>query len=69
MIAEAVSRLIPGVLGNEDSLKEETNNTDMDGGEYPHYTKPADFKGWKVPSVLMSGDHKKVAEWRTKNSQ
>ncbi len=69
VIAEAVSRLIPGVLGNIDSLKEETNNTDMDGGEYPQYTKPADFKGYKVPAVLMSGDHKKIAEWRKKNGK
>lgn len=69
VIAEAVSRLIPGVLGNEDSLKEETHNPDMSGGEYPHYTKPADFKGYKVPAVLMSGDHKKIAEWRKKSSK
>jgi len=68
VIMEAVSRLIPGVLGNEESLKEETNNVEMDGGEYPHYTKPSDFKGWKVPDVLMSGDHKKIAEWRKKSS-
>ncbi len=67
VIMEAVSRLIPGVLGNQDSLKEETNNIEMDGGEYPHYTKPVDFKGWKVPDVLLSGDHKKIAEWREKS--
>ncbi len=69
VIAEAVSRLIPGVLGNFDSLKEETNNINMEGGEYPQYTKPADFKGWKVPPVLMSGDHKNIAEWRKKNGK
>ena len=69
VIAEAVSRLIPGVLGNQDSLKEETNNLNMDGGEYPHYTKPADFRGYKVPAVLMSGDHKKIAEWRKNQSK
>jgi len=68
VIMEAVSRNISGVLGNEESLKEETNNPEMDGGEYPHYTKPADFKGWKVPDVLLSGDHKKIAEWRKKKS-
>lgn len=67
VIMEAVSRLIPGVLGNQDSLKEETNNIEMDGGEYPQYTKPVDFKGWKVPDVLLSGDHKKIAEWREKS--
>ncbi|OGH66571.1 MAG: tRNA (guanosine(37)-N1)-methyltransferase TrmD [Candidatus Magasanikbacteria bacterium RIFCSPHIGHO2_02_FULL_41_13] len=68
VIAEAVSRLIPGVLGNEDSLKEETHNTDIEG-EYPHYTKPADFKGYKVPPVLLSGDHQKIAQWRKKTSK
>ncbi len=77
-IIEAVSRLVPGVLGNAESLVEETFN--RVGGlsgtqniasvqeeikiEYPQYTKPVDFKGWKVPEVLLSGDHKKIAEWR-----
>ncbi len=61
-IIEAVSRLIPGVLGNQESLKEETHS--LSGGEYPQYTKPADFKGWRVPSVLMGGDHQKIADWR-----
>jgi tRNA (guanine37-N1)-methyltransferase len=66
VISEAVSRLIPGVLGNADSLKEETHNIEMNGGEYPQYTKPLDFKGWKVPAILLSGDHKKIADWRKK---
>jgi len=65
-IVEAVSRLIPGVLGNEDSLKEETL---FDKKEYPQYTRPENFNGWKVPKVLLSGDHKKIAEWRKKNSK
>ncbi len=59
---EAVSRLIPGVLGNAESIVEETHS--LDGAEYPQYTKPADFKGWKVPDILLSGDHKKIEEWR-----
>lgn len=69
-IVEAVSRLIPGVLGNEESLSEESH-----GGksnikiEYPQYTRPEDFKGLKVPKVLLSGDHKKIAEWRKKHSK
>lgn len=67
-ITEAVSRLIPGVLGNEASAKEETHSTDITA-EYPQYTKPADFKGWKVPDVLLSGDHKKIAAWRKKQSK
>lgn len=62
-IVEAVSRLVPGVLGNADSLKDETNNPDIES-EYDQYTKPADFRGWKVPDVLLSGDHKRIEEWR-----
>jgi len=64
-IIEAVSRLVPGVLGNADSLLEETNN--LGGGEYPQYTKPVDFKGWMVPDVLLSGDHGKIEKWRKDN--
>jgi len=66
-IIEAVSRLIPGVLGNLESTKDETFSTSE--GEHPQYTKPADYKGWKVPDVLLSGDHKKIEEWRKKNSK
>ncbi len=78
IITEAVSRLVPGVLGNEESLKEETFNIKTlkheniktasvgDCIEYAQYTKPADFKGWKVPDILLSGDHKKIKEWREK---
>jgi len=74
VMVEAISRLIPGVLGNRESLKEETFSmlgTSASGEfvvevEYPHYTKPADFKGWKVPDILLSGDHKKIETWRKK---
>jgi tRNA (guanine37-N1)-methyltransferase len=76
-IVEAVSRLIPGVLGNEESLKQETHNdknsktkienVDLNNSkEYPQYTRPENFMGWKVPKVLLSGDHKKILEWRNK---
>ncbi len=75
VIVEAVSRLIPGVLGNPESLQEETfgnhskdSVTDMET-EYPQYTKPIDFKGWKVPDILLSGDHKKIADWRKEKSK
>lgn len=68
IIIEAVARLIPGVLGNPESLTEETHSLD-EGVEYPQYTKPIDFKGWKVPEILLSGDHKKIAEWRKKNQK
>ncbi len=68
IIIEAVSRLLPGVLGNADSLTDETfNSLEIDDAEYPQYTRPVDFKGWKVPDILLSGDHKKIATWRQKN--
>jgi tRNA (guanine37-N1)-methyltransferase len=62
LIIEAVGRLVPGVLGNATSTDDESF---ADGLlEYPHYTRPADFRGWTVPDVLRSGDHAKVARWR-----
>ncbi|MCF6276819.1 MAG: tRNA (guanosine(37)-N1)-methyltransferase TrmD [Candidatus Magasanikbacteria bacterium] len=66
IITEAVSRLVPGVLGNPKSLDEETfgKGEKGSGAEYSQYTKPADFKGWKVPKILLSGDHKKIEDWR-----
>lgn len=72
-IIESVSRLIHGVLGNAESLLEETFGNEGSIAnrqksiaieEYPQYTKPSDFKGWKVPQVLLSGDHGKIEEWR-----
>jgi tRNA (guanine37-N1)-methyltransferase len=62
LIIEAVGRLVPGVLGNSTSTDDESF---VDGLlEYPHYTRPANFRGWGVPDVLRSGDHAKVARWR-----
>jgi tRNA (guanine37-N1)-methyltransferase len=62
LILEAVARLVPGVLGNAEST---TDESFADGLlEYPHYTRPADFRGWVVPEVLRSGDHARVARWR-----
>lgn len=69
VMIEAIARNIDGVLGNEESLKEETHSIVGGGVEYPQYTKPEDFKGWKVPSILLSGDHKKIAEWRKQKSK
>lgn len=66
-IVEAVSRLIPGVLGNEESVINETHGTMIK--KYPQYTRPEDFFGLKTPKVLLSGDHKKIAEWRKKHSK
>ncbi|MGH9054382.1 MAG: tRNA (guanosine(37)-N1)-methyltransferase TrmD [Acidimicrobiales bacterium] len=61
-VVEAVARLVPGVMGNAGSADEESF---VDGLlEYPHYTRPAVFRGWPVPEVLLSGDHARVARWR-----
>ena len=61
-VVEAVGRLVPGVMGNADSASEETFAEGL--LEYPHYTRPADFRGWQVPEVLRSGDHGRIARWR-----
>jgi tRNA (guanine37-N1)-methyltransferase len=65
-VADAVVRLIPGVLGSPASTLEESHT----GGllEYPQYTRPPDFRGWQVPPVLLSGNHGEVARWRRKES-
>lgn len=62
VILEAVGRLVPGVMGNDQSATEESFSEDL--LEYPHYTRPADFRGWTVPDVLRSGDHARVTRWR-----
>lgn len=61
-VIEATSRLLPGVMGNEASAGDESFTTGL--LEYPQYTRPADFRGWKVPPVLLSGDHGRIADWR-----
>lgn len=62
VVIEAVGRLVPGVMGNDTSADEESFSDGL--LEYPHYTRPAEFRGWEVPAVLRSGDHGKVARWR-----
>lgn len=62
-VIESVARLIPGVLGNDESTIEETFSYNKNK-EYPQYTRPVDFKGLKVPKILLNGDHKKIAIWR-----
>jgi tRNA (guanine37-N1)-methyltransferase len=61
-VVEAVARLVPGVMGNDASANEESFADSL--LEYPHYTRPAEFRGWLVPEVLRSGDHGRVARWR-----
>lgn len=62
VVTEAVARLVPGVLGNESSAEDESFTAGL--LEYPHYTRPADYRGWSVPEVLRSGNHALVARWR-----
>jgi len=62
VVIEAVARLLPGVLGNESSTFDESFNESL--LEYPQYTRPAEFRGWSVPDVLRSGDHRRIAQWR-----
>lgn len=66
VITDAVSRLIPGVLNNDDSAVYESFHSGL--LEYPQYTRPAEYKGVKVPDIILSGDHKKVEEWRYEES-
>ncbi|PPD58003.1 tRNA (guanosine(37)-N1)-methyltransferase TrmD [Dehalogenimonas etheniformans] len=66
VIVDAVSRLVPGVLGSEESQVEESHSQGL--LEYPHYTRPPEFRGLPVPEVLLSGNHAKIAKWRRKES-
>ncbi|MBU3758362.1 MAG: tRNA (guanosine(37)-N1)-methyltransferase TrmD [Candidatus Omnitrophica bacterium] len=66
-VIEAVVRLLPGVLGNSESLKHESFHSGH--LEYPQYTRPRDFKGWKVPEVLVSGNHREVEDWRKRQAR
>lgn len=62
MIIDAVSRLLPGVLGDPTGAQDDSHSMGL--LEYPHYTRPPEFRGWKVPEVLLSGDHAKIDKWR-----
>lgn len=66
VIVDAVTRLLPGALGDAMSASEESHGDGL--LEYPHFTRPADFRGWTVPEVLMSGNHAEIARWRQKES-
>jgi tRNA (guanine37-N1)-methyltransferase len=66
VILDAVIRLIPGVLGGEQSALEESFSDGL--LEYPQYTRPADFRGWTIPEVLLSGHHAEIAKWRRHQS-
>jgi tRNA (guanine37-N1)-methyltransferase len=65
VICDSVFRKLPGALGDEESAVEESFSAALEGApEYPHYTRPASYRGWEVPEVLLSGNHAKVREWR-----
>ncbi len=66
LVLEAVGRLVPGVLGNSGSAADESFSDGL--LEYPHYTRPAEFRGWPVPEILRSGDHGRVGRWRRAQS-
>ncbi len=69
VLLDAVARRLPGALA-EGSGEHESFSPALEGGlEYPHYTRPAEFRGWKVPDVLLSGDHGRVAQWRREQSR
>ena len=82
VVMEAVTRLIPGALGNEESSEQDSFNAleSKDGQrrektaagagllDFPHYTRPAEFREWKVPEVLLSGNHQEIRQWRRRRS-
>ena len=67
MIIDAVTRLLPGVLGHDESAHDESFSHGL--LEYPHYTRPAEFRGMKVPDVLLSGNHAEIEKWRREQSK
>ena len=72
VVMESVTRLLPGVLGNEESREQDSFGSSAEGSgeqrhgllDCPHYTRPAEFRGWKVPEVLLSGNHEEIRRWR-----
>lgn len=69
VVVDAVTRLLPGVLGDDESAKEESFSPGVPGLEYPQYTRPAEFRGLRVPEVLLSGNHAEIAKWRAEQAR
>jgi tRNA (guanine37-N1)-methyltransferase len=70
VVSDTVIRKLPGVLGKDESALEESFSPALGGApEYPHYTRPAEWRGWQVPEVLLSGHHERVREWRREQSR
>jgi tRNA (guanine37-N1)-methyltransferase len=69
VLLDAIARRLPGALGNEESALVESFSDALAGGlEYPQYTRPPEFRGWRVPEVLLSGDHARIEQWRREQS-
>lgn len=70
VLCDAILRKLPGALGHVDSAVEESFSEALEGEpEYPHYTRPAEYRGWRVPEVLLSGHHERIREWRLRQSR
>lgn len=70
VVADVLMRKLPGALGHQDSAAEESFSQVLEGmPEYPHFTRPPEYRGWGVPEVLLSGDHEKVRQWRLERSR
>jgi len=70
VVLDTVLRKLPGALGHAESALEESFSPALEGApEYPHYTRPADWRGWTVPDVLLSGHHEKIRQWRLEQSR
>jgi tRNA (guanine37-N1)-methyltransferase len=70
VLCDAILRKLPGALGHEHSAREESFSAALEGNpEYPHYTRPADYRGWRVPEVLLSGHHERIEQWRRERSR
>jgi tRNA (guanine37-N1)-methyltransferase len=69
VVIDAVTRLLPGALGDDESSRDESFSPGMPGLEYPQYTRPAEFRGMKVPDVLVSGNHAEIEKWRREQAK
>ena len=70
VLVDAIARLLPGALGSDESAVYESFSVGLERGlDFPHYTRPAEFRGWTVPDVLLSGNHKRIEDWRLEQSR
>ena len=70
VLCDSILRKLPGALGHVDSAVEESFSEALEGEpEYPHYTRPAEYRGWRVPEILLSGHHERIREWRLQQSR